>query len=418
MTRTPRGPEPLRRLFHPGNGAPPPHLAGRDEIKAVFSDLAAALAEGWQIDQDLILFGPRGNGKTVLLDACARTLRGHEVDRVNATSAKIPTVASLCSLLTAGGESGAPSRLAGLSDFHRVEEAGVGRSIAHLKMRRVDDVEVAARLEDHLQQRLRKRPLAVLLDEAHVLDPEVGRYLLNLSQDLRRGGHPFALVMAGTPGLEAHLDRMAASFWERSEIVAVGRLSIEATREAFIKPFESRGVQVDSDALDAVVERSQQYPYFIQLWGQALCLRLEAASADRITMATVRSAEEPVRKRQSHFYRRRCGEIERAELLEAALLVGAAFADGGAPPQAGDGRPEVPRHLLQRHLEAELSLSAAQGRDALDAFIGLGYIWEPEGHGAVAPGIPNLMSHLAAEGVRRASAPLRKRMPRQSPPLS
>ena len=53
---------------------------------------------------------------------------------------------------------------------------------------------------DLLEARCARRPLAVLLDEAHNLDPEVGQVLLNASQKVRDKA-PFLLVMAGTPGL-------------------------------------------------------------------------------------------------------------------------------------------------------------------------------------------------------------------------
>ena len=410
MTKMSSSPEPLRKLFHPGNGVAPPHMAGRGAIQRELRNLSLSLEEGGQVDEDCVLFGPRGCGKTVLLRAFERNLLSsvsdaRAIDLVSATPDDIPDVASLASLLLAGEEAAdIVSKAPGLNALYRLDEGGIGRSFAHLNVKRLPDAEISARLKTYLRKRVLERPLAVVLDEAHVLDLAVGKHLLNLSQDLRSRGLPFALVMAGTPGLESHLGQMGATFWERSAVHAVGRFTVEAARDAFARPLKSRGVQVDSDALDVAVERSQQYPYFVQLWGQALCLCLEAASDDRVTVATVRNAEEHVQKKQAHFYRRRCGEIERVELFEAALLVGAAFVDEESSPDARHGSPHVPRHLLQRQLEAELSMSAGQGLSTLDKLIELGYIWEPEGHGAVAPGIPTLMSHMAAEGIRRRTA--------------
>ena len=46
-----------------------------------------------------------------------------------------------------------------------------------------------------------------------MLDVDVGRDLLNLSQEVRSRA-PFLLVLAGTPNLPAHLNRMDASFWK------------------------------------------------------------------------------------------------------------------------------------------------------------------------------------------------------------
>ena len=46
-----------------------------------------------------------------------------------------------------------------------------------------------------------------------------------------------------------------------------------AAREALAQPLSAHRVGIDRDALDAVVEHSQRYPYFIQLWGEALWKR-------------------------------------------------------------------------------------------------------------------------------------------------
>ena len=66
-------------------------------------------------------------------------------------------------------------------------------------------------LDRVLRARARKNPLVLLLDEAHTLDRELGRTLLNASQVVAEE-LPFLLALAGTPNLETQLNRMGASF--------------------------------------------------------------------------------------------------------------------------------------------------------------------------------------------------------------
>ena len=58
----------LEKLFKPGNGVAPPYLAGREREKKYFQDCAESLIEKATVPRDVIVCGPRGNGKTVLLD--------------------------------------------------------------------------------------------------------------------------------------------------------------------------------------------------------------------------------------------------------------------------------------------------------------------------------------------------------------
>ena len=125
-------------------------------------------------------------------------------------------------------------------------------------------------LREKLTARCRKRPLAMLLDEAHTLDPGVGRMLLNASQQVRANA-PFLLVLAGTPGLAAHLGAMNVSFWSR---LGEGRLGIGLLSDAAAAPpGRSAGGSRPRHRRRRprpVVEESQRYPYFVQLWGAAL----------------------------------------------------------------------------------------------------------------------------------------------------
>jgi hypothetical protein len=59
-----RQPNPLPNPFRPGNGVPPPYLAGRDRLLAAFEDW---LLETPPLHANWALTGLRGTGKTVLL---------------------------------------------------------------------------------------------------------------------------------------------------------------------------------------------------------------------------------------------------------------------------------------------------------------------------------------------------------------
>ena len=109
----------------------------------------------------------------------------------------------------------------------------------------------------------------VLADEAHTLDLGVGRTLLNAAQEVGTE-RPCLLVLAGTPNLEGRLNAMGASFWDRAEILRIGRLDDEATREALRRPFASEGVTVEDAALKLMAREAQNYPYFVQLLGNAV----------------------------------------------------------------------------------------------------------------------------------------------------
>ena len=57
----------LKHLFAPGTGAVPPYLAGRKQEQEYFRDCVEVLKGRNSVSRNLILYGPRGNGKTALL---------------------------------------------------------------------------------------------------------------------------------------------------------------------------------------------------------------------------------------------------------------------------------------------------------------------------------------------------------------
>ena len=369
---------PTQRVFTPGDGAVPPALTGREREKEVLLGCLADLAGGRAPPHNVVLTGPRGNGKTALLHWFERACRerGKGVELVRVTPADVPNREDLVDVLAppAGLARLLPRKL-GLAAVGSVEWASPQRTARTLTAR--------------LAARCRRRPLAVLLDEAHTLDPATGRTLLNASQQVRAEA-PFLLVLAGTPGLPAHLDAMNASFWSRlaGGCLGIGRLSDEAARNALVEPLKKYGVRVDPEPLDTVVESSQRYPYFIQIWGESLWKQHAATGAARLTAAHVAAARPAVTARVTDYYRNRWRELEAGELLPAAVATARLFR-AGADAAASD-------HQIDESLAAT-GADAAGRRAAREALHRLGYFWAPPGQSPPVTwvaGIPSLMTYV------------------------
>ena len=348
---------PQKRLFAPGTGAFPPALVGREQEQAVLSLCLSDLTGGGSPPHDVVLIGPRGNGKTVLLNWLQRACHesAAKLDVVAITAADVPTRGALLSEL-------APADIARL---------------------------MSRKLTQRLIARCRRRPLAVLVDEAHMLDLDVGNLLLNASQQVRTQA-PFLLVLAGTPGLLAHLGKMNASFWDRlgSGLLGIGCLSDSAAREALEKPLAGQGASIDADALNGVVEQSQRYAYFAQLWGDALWNQRLATGETRLTAAHAAAVRPAVEVRTTEYYQRRYRELEAAELLPAAAAITPLF---GAGMDATATDQDIDAALAAAGLHAAGRLAV---RDALN---GLGYIWCPPGQlqpVVWSAGIPSLMQYV------------------------
>jgi len=365
-----------QRVFTPGTGAMPPALTGREREQAVLTRCLADLLGGTSPPHDVVLTGPRGNGKTVLLNWFERTCRDHatEVDVVAATPDDISTREALIDVLS---PSSAVMKLlprkVGVAAVGSVEWAPPSGGVRNLRA--------------ELTARCRKKPLAVLLDEAHTLDLGVGRALLNASQQVR-GDAPFLLVLAGTPGLAAHLGAMNASFWSRLDEgrLGIGLLSAAAARAALVEPLRAHGVAIDADAVGAVVEDSQCYPYFIQVWGRAVWQQRLATGATRLTVAHANAARADVAARVTDYYQDRYRELEGRGLLPAAAAAAPLFQSGAA----------VSDHAI----DAALATTGADATARLavrEELHRLGYIWTPPGQ--LPPvvwtaGIPSLMTHV------------------------
>ena len=228
----------------------------------------------------------------------------------------------------------------------------------------------------------------MLLDEAHTLDLEVGNVLLNVSQQVRGTEAPFLLVFAGTPGLPTHLDAMNASFWSRlgDGELGIGRLSEAAAKQALAEPLRAHGVDIDPHALAYVVTESQSYPYFIQLWGDALWQRHLTAGPATIGAEFAAAVQPAVEVQAANYYQRRFVELEAEDLAPAAAAVAQLF-EHHATASDQDMHTAL----------AKVGIDAGKRYAVREALNRLGYVWRPPNQQAPFrwhPGIPPLMAHV------------------------
>lgn len=350
----------------------PPYLAGREEEQSLFRDVLADLASGVPPRAEIVLQGPRGNGKTVLLRWLEQEAAMFPpVEVVRLAAAAVPKRRSLA------------ERLLPASWWDRLAPSEV--SLAGFVWR--PGQENPPPPEAVLAARVRKAPLVLLLDEAHTLDLELGRVLLNASQQVGRD-LPFLLVLAGTPNLETHLNQMGASFWSRAEQLRIGRLDPAATRAGFREPFTLAGVDVADRALDEMVRLSQGYPYFIQLLGDAVW-RAGPGRDDRATVldrAAVGAAAPRFEDAKGSYYANRLEELERRRLVAVGRTVAEAFM----------GHSVLTFHELNASIRRALGEEPDHERVVAirDALRDLGYIWRLGPRPEWEPGIPSLMDYV------------------------
>ena len=366
--------------FMPGQGKLPPHLAGREREPALIRRFLEVLARRGAPASDIAVYGPRGNGKTALLLWTRREAQALGIDVLRFSGAVVPTAQSL-----AGRTSAMPRWLRWLAGFSL---PGMGNVTLKDTQRQVSAV---------LSRRGRKRPTLLAIDEAHRLGTEPGAVLLNEVQDLRGDELPVMLILAGTPDLPRHLRTMGASFWDRSLELPIGRLAPESAAEAVRVPLEEHGRSIEETALQQVVAESHGYPFFLQVWGDLLWEGCEDPSRP-MSASDVSRVRPLVEQRRGLYYRHRYEELKKADLVDVARDVAAAFA-GLERQVAAEVEAAITASL--RKLGRISDRSAVT--DACDRLLDLGFLWSVIDQNAIRyePGIPSLMEFVSLNRSRK-----------------
>lgn len=398
--------DPLHNPYAPGAGSPPPELAGRDGIREDVRIAIERLRLG-RPSRSVMMIGLRGVGKTVLLDQMRKDA---EAAGIHTVRTEAPENRSLPAIL-------APQLRTALIRLSRIDAAkeyairglrALAGFATKLKVKFHDiqvgfDYPAEAGLADNgdletdlgtllsqagLAARRAETALVLFVDELQYVAEEQLAALISALHLCSQEQLPITVVGAGLPQLRGQLG-LAKSYAERLfDFPEIGALRPDDARIAIVRPAEHEGAKIEDDAVQAIVDQTQGYPYFLQEWGKHTW---DVASGNPITVGDVQAAAiEAIASLDESFFRVRFDRLtpsEKRYLRAMAEL-------GPGPHRSGDialelGRPVQATAPLRSNLIAK------------------GMIWSPT-HGDTAFTVPLFDSFmrriLPGEDWRKAGA--------------
>ena len=254
-----------RDPFKPGFGGLPPELAGRDPIKATLGIQLSRLRSKVPEVASLALIGPRGCGKTTLLSWLKSKAASSRVQVVQLQPSRVQSLADLASTFWNPGR-----HLTGRLRFGgnvTQEHVSAGASAEVEGSSKV--VSESLNVPELLIAKARKKPLVLVIDEAHELKPEIAHVIFDSFQSVA-DMQPMLLLIAGTPDTSMHLQNAKVTFKERQRTFRIGRLDDESSFDALAKPLGAYGVDFDDSVVRRAAREAQNYPYLLQCWGKSL----------------------------------------------------------------------------------------------------------------------------------------------------
>jgi hypothetical protein len=394
--------DPIRNPYAPGAGQRPPELAGRDRELQQFEVTLERVAAG-RPDRSMVLSGLRGVGKTVLLNA----LRSQAVNRAWGTgkiearpdqSVRLPVAQAVHTAVRELGhrhrDPEAVDRVAAvLKAFAlRTEQkdrrgspwrppidvtATKGRADSgDLELDLLELFSDVAALAGDLNV-----GVALFIDEMQDVATTELAALCGACHEISQQGAPLIVVGAGLPHLPVAL-AASKSYAERLfRYVVVDRLPRPMAERAWTLPAATEEVTFEPDALEALYEVTDGYPYFVQAYGK---VTWDVAVASPVRRQDVeQAAPEAEAELAVGFFGAR---YDRATPAERDYML--AMADlGESAADRAVSTAEIARHLGRR----PQSLSPAR-----DGLIKKGLVYSGE-RGSVAFTVPHFGKFLRGQ---------------------
>ena len=370
--------------YAPGAGLQPPELAGRDRlIEDVTVDMDRVLAR--RPTKGLVLLGLRGVGKTVLINRLRAFAddKGFETAKIEAPEGgalpdllapELRRILYALDLRKAGGR-------------HLRRAVSVLRGFANAFKVKIGDIEFSVEpapgegdsgnLEQDLPHLLmavaeaaaeRRSAVGLFLDEIQYLSSTELAAVVVACHEIAQRNLPLLFIGAGLPQVAA-LAGKAKSYAERLfDYPEVGPLDPDAARAAISIPARNEGVSFHDAAVDAILQATWNYPYFIQEWGFQVWNRAPSSPIAREVVAD--ATPDVIAHLDSNFFRVR---FDRLTVLQQKYL--RAMAElGPGPHKTGQ-------------VAATLGVAAASVATVRQQLVNKGMVWSQR-HGETAFTVP------------------------------
>jgi hypothetical protein len=158
---------------------------------------------------------------------------------------------------------------------------------------------------------VRKAAVAILIDEIQYLTEDELGALIMAMHHVNQRGLPVVLVAAGLPqilGKMAQSKSYAERLFDFPRIAALKK--VDADR-AISEPAQAQQIHFTKEALDAIFEVTEGYPYFLQEWG---FVTWNLARSSPIEQHVVKRAhQEAIRRLDESFFRMRLERMSPTE---------------------------------------------------------------------------------------------------------
>ena len=373
--------------FAPGTGPLPEHVVGRQSgfellEEALYSIEPSEIQKDGRLERTsiapIVLTGPRGAGKTLMLDRMqqqaqemgihvARLAYAKDLSRVDAMQRMLHEMAG-----------DADDDLLRLLQSSKFAAVGTDQGMSWR--------DVARMYEYALKTRLRQGPLVLMMDGAHQYQLDIMGFMLEFAHNRITRRHPLVMLLAGSPDLRSYMTSLGTRFYATSEDIYINLLATEESKDALSKPFANRGIEVEPEALEMMWGMTDNYPFFVQLVGSEIWKSLSQDGSRRVDAALVEQSQAGVIRKRSDFYSLLYEEMSAEELTSYALQAAETI---NRQEDAKAERDAIENDLRRKNKD----LDAKKARKIVDRLQWLGFIWEGD-EGQMEAGIPSFFTYL------------------------
>ncbi len=281
--------DPVRNPYAPGAGQRPPELAGRDRELQQFEVVLERVARG-RPERSMVVTGLRGVGKTVLLNtfksmAMQRLWGTGKIEARPDQSIRRPVAAALhMAVRELAPRHRAPERIEeflGVLKAFAMRDPAAAKGTSHwspgidvpASRGRADSGDLEIDLTELFVDAASVATdlgvgVALFIDEMQDVQATDISALCAACHELSQTGGPLIVVGAGLPHLPSVLSA-SKSYSERLfRYARLDKLDRDAADMALLVPAREEGVEFTQDALDALYEAADGYPYFVQAYGK------------------------------------------------------------------------------------------------------------------------------------------------------